>query len=242
VYPQTDNGVPLTWPQYRPMLCQSSYEGEEVMSRLPLREATPLRRVISHLATVVLVVLSAGVLLALPATASAHLSKIQKAYFKTMLRFEAQEFTGSVSLLDTWCDTAQMNRHDLEDLINANNPDDKPEIQAYKEWASAFAREVRKKAAADKAGAIRSINKFYAETKPWFKTKSSKRDLREGKASLRGAFSALYEAYIHLGLAAEALSVADFGNFDGEYASAQSARDLALSVFDGGMDQLRGLL
>ena len=96
--------------------------------------------------------------------------------------------------------------------------------------------------AADKPGAIRSINKFYAETKPWFKTKSSKQDLREGTNSLRGAFDALYEAYTHLGLAAEALSVADFGNFDGEYATAQSARALALSVFDGGMEQLRGLL
>ena len=212
------------------------------MSRLPLREATPLRRVNTHLATVVLLVLAAGVLLALPATASAHLSKSQKTYFKMMLRFEAQEFAGSVGLLDTWCDTAEMNRHDLEDLINANNPDDKPEIQACEEWAADFAREVRKMVVADKPGAIRSINKFYAETKPWFKTKSGKRDLREGTESLRGAFSALYDAYTHLGLAAEALSAADFGNFDAEYARAQSARDLALSVFDGGMEQLRGLL
>jgi len=224
------------------MLCQSSYEGEEVMSRLQLRKATPLRRVISRLTIVVLLLLAAGVPLALPATASAHLDKSQKAYFKAMLGFEAQEFAGSVGLLDTWCHTAEMNRQDLEDLINANNPDDKPEIQAYEEWGSAFAREVRKMVAADKPGAIRSINKFYAETKPWFKTKSSKQDLREGTNSLRGAFDALYEAYTHLGLAAEALSVADFGNFDGEYATAQSARALALSVFDGGMEQLRGLL
>jgi len=212
------------------------------MSRPLLRGLTPLFGANGRRAIVILVVAAAGVLLAVPATAGARLDKHQKAYFKAMLGFQADEFTGSVSVFDTWCDTEDMNRDDLEALIASMNPDDLPAIQAYEESAGVFAQAIRAKVAAEKPVADKSIRRFYAKTLPWFKGKSVRRDLREGTVALRGAFAALYEAYSHLGMAVQALSSADFVTYDEESAIAKGARDGAVSLFDAGMEKLRGLL
>ncbi len=135
-----------------------------------------------------------------------------------------------------------MNRDDLEDLLNAGNPDDRAQIEAYETWGADFAKEVHKKVARDKADAVTAVNKLYAKAKPWFKAKSGRHSLREGTDSLRGAFNALYDAYSHLAVAAEALAGDDFAKFDAEVARALSARDLAVSLFDGGLEKLRALL
>jgi hypothetical protein len=205
------------------------------------RPAAHSHRRDGRLTLVLLLLLAASVLLAAPATATA-LTKQQKDYLRIQLSLQDQRISGELGLFETWRDTAQMNRDDLEDLVNANNPDDQAEIQAYEAWGADFAKGVRRKVATDKADAVAAVNKLYAKAKPWFRTKSDKRDLREGTDSLRGAFDALYDAYTHLGLAAQALSRDDFARFDAEVNWALSARDLAVSLSDGSLEKLRALL
>lgn len=201
----------------------------------------PAHRRDVRLTLVVVLVLAASVLLAAPGTASG-LTKSQKDYLRIRLSLQEQRFTGELSLFETWRETAQMNRDDLEDLLNANNPGDQAEIQSYESWGADFATQVRKKVATDRGDAIAEVNKLYAKAKPWFKSKSDRRDLREGATSLRGAFDALYDAYTHLGLAADALSRDDFAQFDGEMNWALGARDLAVSLSQDGLEKLRALL
>jgi hypothetical protein len=205
------------------------------------RTAAPSRRTEVRLALVVVSLLVASALLAAPGTATG-LTKHQKDYLKVQLSLQDQQFSGELGLFETWRDTAQMNRDDLEDLINAHNPDDQAEIEAYETWGADFAKQVRKKVATDRADAVTAVNKLYAKAKPWFRTKADKRDLREGTDSLRGAFEALFDAYHHLGVAAQALSRDDFAEFDAEVGRALSAHDLAVSLFDGGLEKLRALL
>jgi hypothetical protein len=211
------------------------------------RPAAPLQhttarphRAKRRLALVVVLLLAASVPLTAPATATG-LTKHQKDYLRIQLSLQDHRFSGELDLFETWRDTAQMNRTDLEDLINANNPDDQAAIQAYEAWGAGFAKEAHKKAVTDKADAVAAVNKLYAKARPWFKTKAGKRDLRGGTDSLRGAFDALYAAYAHLGQAGQALSRDDFTQFDAEMGRALSARDLAVSLFDGGLEKLRAL-
>ena len=171
------------------------------MSRPSLRKSTLPRRANGRRAIVVLLVI--GALLALPATAGAHVDKAHKAlYTSTVQRWTLydREFEKTVSLD---YETADMLTTQAATLIDSKATADVMALAYIQQTMAAIAEECQH---GSLMPAIEKLSKesagFYGKAAPWFATKSDRNVLRNGITLFHQGTLALAVEYSDIGMAA----------------------------------------
>ena len=191
-------------------------------------------------------VIAAGVLLALPVTAGAHVAKKHK-----------REYRASVE----GCGTSMMRHKDAYDriqidvagaadeigpLLGSEDPVDKANLAGLQlmeamnaaSWARTWPR---LKAASDRA-----IEGFYNKALPWFRIPADRRDLRCGATAMKKSFAQLFEGGFD-GVAleqrtlSEAVALSDLEEYSRQHEAAGEARIQAANRFNGAIGILNDL-
>jgi len=213
------------------------------MNRLPLRKATPLRRVNSRFAIVVLLVLAAGVLLAVPATADAHVVKAHRAQYAKMLQTWNLTHTQMERYFDAESSSLNYLSNDMSPLIGSPDPGAQARLQVD-ELAAQAAAGVLAKAATNGRDRVDKIivaakNKV---RQSWFTSRKEYLKFVVNMLPVMIYFTDYWNALDKLAAAAQALSTGDIATYDSGALDALNLENEGNATFESGMTSLKALL
>ncbi|HEY5472500.1 MAG TPA: hypothetical protein VIK32_04830 [Candidatus Limnocylindrales bacterium] len=212
------------------------------MSRPPLHRRMSLFGANGRRMIAVLMVVAVGALLAVPATAGAHVNRHHKAELKKSLSVYSlamkhwqQDANGCMAMLNDM-------DNQMTQLLSAD-PKDLEALQAIEETAGRLHDEWNVLWKSSKPRMDKAIDGFYSRSRPWFKTKADRSRLHTGTRALKAGFDMLLsDGWDNLALAALALH--DENLTECGHKTFQAGADLmdAQNRFDTGMGDLKKLL
>jgi Tfp pilus assembly protein PilE len=213
------------------------------MNRLPLSKAAPLRRVNSRLAIVVVLVLAAGALLALPATADAHVVKAHRAQYAKMLHNWKLTHSQMEQYFDLESGSLNSLSNDMSPLIGSPDPGAQARLQVD-EMAAQAAAPVLAKAATN--GRDRVDKKIVAAKnkvrRSWFTSRKGYLSFVVNMFPVMIYFTDYWNALDKLSAAAQALSTGDIATYDSGALDALNLENEGNANFTTGIAALKALL
>jgi hypothetical protein len=212
------------------------------VNRLPLRKATPLRRLNNRLAIVVLLVLAVGVLLAVPAAADAHVVKAHRAQYAKML--QTWNFTHSQMEQYFDAESGSLNTlsNEISELIGSLEPGAQARLQVD-ELAAKSCAAVLGKAASN--GRDRVDKKIVAAknkvTRSWFTTRKDYLRFVVDMLPVMMYFTDYWNALDKFAAAAQALATGDVAAYDSGALDALNLENEGNALFESGMTSLKAL-
>lgn len=163
------------------------------MSRRDPATKQLVRRARVHRAIVVLMIVAAGVLLATPATAGAHVSKKHRVEYKKAIaawRTTSDKFQRDLA---GRTDMARDLANEEQRYVGSQDPDDIVNLLALQQTASAW--HAADKDYWDNSHEIlqKGLTAFRKRATPWFKTKADKTALKKATEDLSDAFRSLHD-------------------------------------------------
>ncbi len=212
------------------------------MKTLPLRKLTPFCRITGRRAIITMLVLAAGFLIAVPATADAHVVKAHRAQYAAMLKNWNLTHTQLEKYFDTSSSTLNSLSNDMSPLIGSTDPSDLAHLQAD-ETAAESASDVLTKAATN--GRDRVDKKVVAARKKvrpsWFSPKKNYGEFVLAMIPVMDYFTDYWNALDKLASAAEALHFADIATYDTGALDALNLENEGNALFKNGIASLKAL-
>jgi len=216
------------------------------MSRQALHNVTSLVAANGRRIIVVLMVVAVGALLAVPATAGAHVAKKHKAQYKACLAGYGKSMMLQKDAFDRTQVEVDSAADQIGPLLGSEDPTDKADLSGLqlKEAQSAVSWSYlwpRLKATSEGA-----IDAFYKKALPWFRTESDREDLRYGTNEMKKSFARLFEGGFG-GLAleertlSEAVTLSDLDEYFRQHGAATQARIQAANRFNRAIGILNDL-
>ncbi len=210
------------------------------MKTLPLRKLTPFCRITGRRATIVVLVLAVGFLMAVPAMSDAHVVKAHRAQYATMLKNWnlthtqlEKYFDGSSSSLNAMSNAISLALQDPNDLLALQT------LEASAQSAS----DVLTKAASN--GRDRVDKKVVAARKKvqpsWFSPKKDYGAFVLDMLPVMSYFTDYWNALDKLAAAAEDLSLADIATYDADALDALNLENEGNALFKNGITSLKAL-
>jgi len=212
------------------------------MSRPSLRRLTSLFGTNGRRTIVVLMVVAVGALLAVPATAGAHVDKKHKAQFRHALDVYgltigswSHDFTLDLAML------TDMERQ-MRQALSADPPN-LENLRAIEEDAGRLHDMLNSSWKSAKPKMDKAIDRFYAKSLPWFKTKADRSRLHQWTQALKGGFDTfLGDGLGNLSLAALALHDENFTVYGDKRAEALTGDIIGEGGVDTALSGLKKLL
>ena len=207
------------------------------MSRSTLHRMTPRSGAHGRRIVILLMIAAAGVLLAAPATAGAHVAKKHKKEYKANL----EAYGKSMMLHKDAYDRTQVDVQNAADrigpLLGSQDPVDQENLNGLQLDEGVNARTWAYLWPKLKASFDKGIDDFCKKALPWFRTKADKQDLRDGTAGIKRAFDQLFKDGFG-GIAMEEQTLSEAVKLDGlvtfyqQYEDATKARGQAETRFN----------
>ncbi|MCX6373744.1 MAG: hypothetical protein NTX16_11865 [Actinobacteria bacterium] len=213
------------------------------MNRMPLRKATPLGRMHSHFAIVVMLVFTVGLLLAVPATADAHVVKAHRAQYAKMLKTWDFTHTGLEQYFDAESGSLSILSNEMSQLIGSPEPGAQARIQVDEMAAKALAGVLTKAAANGRDRVDKKIESTRKKVRrSWFKPPKDYGKFVVNMLPVMIYFTDYWNALDKLAAAAQALSSGDIATYAQRALDALNLENEGNVFFESGMTSLGALL
>lgn len=156
------------------------------MSHVPLRSTSPLGGSARRRMVVVLIAVTAGMLVALPGTASAHVAKAHRASFRHSLNVYHSQFYGWESQCDTLKDELTSIRDQMLPLIGSQDPSDQQQLQALETAAQTLHDINTTWLSKSRPNIDKDITTYYVDRLTWFKSKADRTRSSSARARRSG--------------------------------------------------------
>ena len=212
------------------------------MNRLPLRKATPLCRMNSRVAIVVLLVLAAGALVAAPAAADAHVVKAHRAQYAKMLKNWSFTHSQMEEYFDLESGGLNTLSNEISPLIGSRDPNDLLALQTLEKAAQATSDVLTKAATNGRDRVDKKVVAARREVRQsWFSPKRGYGEFILDMVPVMAYFTDYWNALDKLAAAAEALSFGDIATYDSGALDALNLENEGNVLFTTGITSLTAL-
>jgi hypothetical protein len=213
------------------------------MNRVQLRKATPLRHMHSHFSIIVLLGFAVGLLLAVPATADAHVVKAHRAQYAKMLKTWDFTHTGLEQYFDAESGSLNILSDEMSRLIGSPEPGAQARIQVDEMAAKALAGVLAKAATNGRDRVDKKIESARKKVnRSWFKPPKDYGSFLMNTLPVTTYFTDYWNALDKLAAAAQALSAGDIARCDSGALDALNLENEGNVLFESGMTSLGALL
>jgi hypothetical protein len=209
------------------------------MSRLPLRKPAPLRRANSRFAIVVLLVIAAGVLLAVPATASAHIDSQHREVYLANLHNWGLYHDDFKEQVEVYATAVGGLADEEQPLIGSAEPTDVAtlhdlESQAGDLWQVYLSGSMT----LSEHAFAHDVKVFYRSTESWCDKGADRIKLLRGTKQVSDSIGRSISWLKHAALAAQYLTQADVGDARQQLAKGKTCEATAEKWYTAGMKSL----